>query len=228
METIFEQFPTTGWFAPAAWVAILAALLSGSALLVLHFVSAEYAPSWRMVSEYANGRHPAVLSLVFFAWALASFALIAALWPLHGTVLGKIGLALLLLAGIGQSMGGLFDINHKLHGPTAMIGIPALCAAAVVVTLAMARRSDIAAPPLWSAHLPWVAFVPMIAALMLLFAGLKAAGVDMSGQAAPLTDLPAGVSGYVGWANRLLFAASYLWVILVSLAVIQSGRAVAS
>ena len=68
----------------------------------------------------------------------------------------------------------------------------------------------------------------MIVALMLFFGALKAAGVDMSGQAAPLADLPAGVSGHVGWANRLLFAASYLWVILASLAVLQTGRAIPS
>jgi hypothetical protein len=228
VETIVEQTQATGWFAPAAWAAILATLLSAGALLLLHFVSAEFAPSWRMVSEYTNGRHPAVLTMVFLAWALASFALIAALWPLHDTLLGTIGLALLLLAGAGQAMGGLFDINHKLHGPAAMIGIPALCAAAVVVTLAMARRSDITAPPLWSAHLPWIAFVTMIVALMLFFSGLKAAGVNMSGQAAPLTDLPAGVSGYVGWANRLLFTASYLWAVLASVAVLQSARVVPS
>jgi hypothetical protein len=43
----------------------------------------------------------------------------------------------------------------------------------------------------------------------------------MSAQSGPLKELPGGVTGYVGWANRLLFAASYLWALLASLAVIQ-------
>lgn len=119
-------------------------------------------------------------------------------------------------------MGGVFDINHKLHGPAAMIGIPSLCIAAVLVTMAMAGRADITAPPLWAAHLPWISFALMIATLMLFFGALKAAGIEMSGQSEPLKVLPEGVSGYVGWANRLLFAASYLWVVLTSLSVLKS------
>ena len=38
------------------------------------------------------------------------------------STLGKVGLGVLILAGVGQVMGGLFDINHPLHGPAAMIG----------------------------------------------------------------------------------------------------------
>ena len=39
--------------------------LSCAALIVLHVVSPEFAPSWRMVSEYANGGYPWLLLLVF-------------------------------------------------------------------------------------------------------------------------------------------------------------------
>lgn len=176
-----------------------------------------------MVSEYANGRVPWLLMVVFAGWAISSFALAVALWPLSESTLGKIGLIFLVLAGVGQVMGGLFDINHKLHGPAAMIGIPSLCVAAVLLTIALSGRAGIEAPPAWSAHLPWIAFVLMLGALALFFSALKNAGVDMSGQAGPLKELPSGVSGYVGWANRLLFAASYLWVLLASLSVVKAG-----
>ena len=104
-----------------------------------------------------------------------------------------------------------------------MIGIPSLCIAAVLITLAMARRPDISAPPLWAAHLPWVTFALMLGTFALFFSALKEAGVDMSSQSGPLKELPAGVSGYVGWANRALFAASYLWAVLTSVAVIRSN-----
>jgi hypothetical protein len=222
METIVHQTQDASWLAPAAYVALGSTALSCLALLMLHLASPEFAPSWRMVSEYANGQHQWLLTMVFVAWALSSFALVGALGPLRATTLGKIGLIFLVLGGIGQTMGALFDINHKLHGPAAMIGIPSLCVAAVLITLALARRSDISAPPLWVAHLPWMTFALMIGTLMLFFSALKAAGVDVSGQSGPLKELPAGVSGYVGWANRALFAATYLWAVLTSIAVIQS------
>lgn len=214
------------WYAPAAVAALVAILVSGAALLALHLVSPEFGPSWRMVSEYANGHYAWVLTLAFAAWAVGSFALVPALWPLWATPLGKVGLGFLLLAGIGQAMGALFDLNHKLHGPAAMIGIPSLCIAAVILTIALSRRPDIVAPPIWVAHLPWISFVLMLGSFALLFSALKAAGVDMSGQSSPLKELPVGVTGYLGWANRLLFAATYLWVAAVAWAVIKTRNGV--
>ena len=222
METIVHQTQQAGWLAPAAYVSLAATAVSCGALFTLHLASPEFPASWRMVSEYANGQHKWLLTVVFIAWALSSFALIAALWPLRATTLGMIGLIFLFLGGIGQTMGALFDINHKLHGPAAMIGIPSLCIAAVLISLALARRPDIAAPPLWAAHLPWLTFAVMIGTFALFFSALKTVGVDMSGQSGPLKELPTGVSGYVGWANRALFTASYLWALLTSVAVIRS------
>ena len=209
------------WSAVAAGIAIGAIVVSLAALAVLHVVSPEFDWSWRMVSEYANGRHAWLLTLVFLAWAAASFALTGALAPLWRTPMGKAGLIFLFLAGVGQVMGGAFDINHPLHGPAAILGIPSLCIAAVLVTMAMMRHGDIAAPPLWTAHLPWISFALMIGAFAWFISALTRAGVDMSAQTGPLRELPAGVSGYVGWANRLVFASSYLWAVLAALAVIR-------
>jgi len=221
MSAISDEAGAATWMSAAAYVALFATFLSAIALIALHALSSEFAPSWRMVSEYANGRYPWLLTIVFLTWSLGTFALIAALWPLAASTLGKAGLAFLVLAALGQAMGGLFDINHKLHGPAAMIGIPSLCIAAVLVTLALSRRTDIAAPPLWVAHLPWISFALMIGAFALFFSALKAAGVDMSGQT-PLKELPAGVNGYVGWTNRLIFLTSYLWITLVSWSAVKA------
>lgn len=215
--------PAAPFGASAAWVSLGATAVSGLALALLHVISPEFAPSWRMVSEYANGRAPWVLTVVFAGWAVSSFALLLALRPLTATALGKTGVLFLALAGIGQAMGALFDINHPLHGPAAMIGIPSLCIAAVVVTRALARTPGIDAPPRITAHLPWLSFALMAGALMLFMSSLQAAGIVMSAQAEPLDELPAGVSGYVGWANRLLFVASYLWVALTARSVLRAG-----
>ena len=76
-----------------------------------------------MVSEYANGQHGWVLSLMFSAWALISWAQAITLRALVVTTAGKVGLAFLVLAGIGETMASVFDINHPLHSVAAMIGI---------------------------------------------------------------------------------------------------------
>jgi hypothetical protein len=89
--------------------------------------------------------------------------------------------------------------------------------------MAMARHAGIDAPPSWSAHLPWVSFAIMLGTFALFFSSLKAAGVDMSGQT-PLAQLPDGVVGYVGWANRLLFVATYVWIALACLSVVKTAR----
>lgn len=211
-----------GWVAPAALVSLLATGVSCLSLIGLHVLSPEFAPSWRMVSEYANGRAPWLLTMVFMSWAISSVALVVALRPLSATMLGRTGLLFLTLGGVGQTMGALFDINHALHGPAAMIGIPSMCVAAVLLTRALARCPGIEAPPRWSAHLPWISFALMLGALALFFSALQAAGVDMSAQAGPLSELPPGVSGYVGWANRLLFVATYVWAAFVSRAVLRA------
>ena len=196
--------------------------MSLAALALLHVLSPEYAWSWRMVSEYANGRHPWLLTIVFLGWAAGSFALIWALWPLERHR-ARQGRADLPLPGRHRAGDGR-RVRHQpqLHGPAAIVGIPSLCIAAVLVTMAMARHRDIVAPPLWTAHLPWISFALMLGAFALFLSALTRAGVELSAQAGPLAELPAGVSGYVGWANRLIFASSYLWAVLAARAVFRA------
>jgi hypothetical protein len=202
----------------AAWLAIGATLVSALALVALHVLSPQFHPSWRMVSEYANGNHRWVLTVVFLTWALGSFALAFALRPSVSGWVGAAGLVFLMLAGAGEAMGGLFDINHRLHGAAFAIGVPALPIAAILLTIA-ARRSglDVLA---WSALLPILSAVVMAVSMAMLFSSLKSAGIAISGTSQPLAALPDGVSAWNGWANRLLFAAYYLWVILAAKAVL--------
>jgi hypothetical protein len=60
----------------------------------------------------------------------------------------------------------------------------------------------------------------MAVSMAMLFSSLKAAGVAMSANSQPLAALPDGVSAWNGWANRLLIATYYLWVILAAKAVL--------
>ena len=207
----------------AAGLAIVATAVAMVALLALHVVSPEFQPSWRMVSEYANGRHAWLLSLMFAGWGLGSLALAMAVgpsvsgsgWP------GRVGIAFLVLAGIGELMAAMFDINHKLHGLAAMIGIPSLPVAAVLIAMALRRADAVGAPPAWATHLTWISFVLMGVAMAVFMRSLAQAGVGVSPQGAPLTTLPAGVTSFAGWANRFLVAAYMNWAVLAALLILR-------
>jgi hypothetical protein len=201
----------------AATLAITAAAISALALLVLHIVSPEYQPSWRMVSEYGNGRHAWLLTVMFVAWAAAYWAIAAAVWPIARSWPGLIGSMFLMAAGIGALMGGLFDINHRWHGVAFGIGVPSLTIAALLVTPAL-RRAGVSVP-LWPSHLSWISVVAMAIALFLFTRALTAAGVPVGPQAPSLRELPPGVAAWHGWTNRLVFAASYLWLVTTAQAV---------
>jgi hypothetical protein len=223
MDTAITHSAITSWGAAGAYLALAGIALSAIALVALHVASPEFSPSWRMVSEYANGEQKWLLTLVFLGWAIGSLGLLLALMPLWSTTLGKFALVFLALAAVGQLMGMAFDINHPLHGAAAFVGIPSLCAAAVLVTMAMGQHG-IEPPPMWTAQLPWISFVLMAATLFLFFSSLSAAGVQMTGT--PLTELPPGVHGYVGVANRLLFAACYLWAGWAAFSVLHANKAI--
>jgi hypothetical protein len=201
--------------------AVIATAVAFASLVILHVVSPEFQPSWRMVSEYANGRHGWLLSIMFAGWGLGSLALAAALGPVIHGALGRVGLLFLVLAGIGEIMAAFFDINHRLHGAAAMIGVPSLPVAAVLLTIALRRSGELGPPPAWSMHLTWISLVLMGAAMMLFMRSLSQAGVDLAAQTGPLTVLPAGITPVVGWANRLLVAAYMLWVILAALPILR-------
>jgi len=65
--------------APAAWLAIILTAATTLLLASLHVLSPEFAPSWRMVSEYAFGHYGWVLSLMFLSWGISSWALAVAI-----------------------------------------------------------------------------------------------------------------------------------------------------
>ena len=185
----------------------------------LHILSPEFAPSWRMVSEYANGRYSWVLSLMFICWALSSVALAVALAPAATTRMLKAGRALLFVAALGEAMAAFFDINHPLHGAAAFLGILGFPVAAMLIGYGITRA------PGWSgvrslvrtlSNFTWLSVVLMGASFGFFIAALKGVGIEVSPDAKPLTELPAGVTAFVGWANRLLILVYCAWVFVVA------------
>lgn len=200
-----------------ARLSFAASVSSLLALGALHFLSPEFAPSWRMVSEYANGKYGWVLSLMFALWAMSSWALAYAIWSQVKTAGGKIGLVFLVAAGVGEAMGGLYDINHPLHGLAALIGIGSLPIAAVLISVSLGRTqpwSEARKSLIRTANLTWVSVLLMAATFGIMISTFMQSGVPMPAE--PPTTLPAGVIALVGWANRLLVVAYNAWVMLVA------------
>lgn len=188
-------------------------------LFVLHILSPEFNPAWRMVSEYANGKYAWVLSLLFFLWGVGSLALVYTLWPHLPTTMGKVGLFFLIAAGIGEAMAAVFDINHKLHSLSAMIGIPSLAIAAMFISMTLVQTepwSTARNSLLLTANLTWVSILLMGIAFAVMMATYAQAGGDLSASAEVVTTLPKGVIALVGWANRLLIVVYCAWVMTVA------------
>jgi hypothetical protein len=215
MKTAVSVTDTATISVPAARVAIAAA---GAVLLLLaslHVLSPEFDPSWRVVSEYANGRYGWVLSLMFASWALSSFALVVTVWTQLNGIGGKIALGLLIAAGVGEAMGSVFDINHPLHELAGMIGVFSLPIAAMMISVRLGRTdawSTAKYALLWTANLTWVSLVLMAVALIIMIRLYAGAG-----------NTP-GFFAVVGWANRLLVMVYCAWVVTVARQAIQLRR----
>jgi hypothetical membrane protein len=200
----------------SAQISSVAAVASLVFLATLHVLSPEFDPSWRMVSEYALGNYGWVLSLMFIAWAVSSWALAFTIWSQARTRAGKIGLIFLIAAGVGEAMASAFDINHPLHSVAAMIGILSLPVAAMLISINLGRTeawSPARKALLWTANLTWVSVLLMAGTFILLIVTYTQAGGEMTSEVAAL---PPGVIALVGWANRFLIIAYCVWVITLA------------
>jgi hypothetical protein len=201
-------------------VSAAAATLALLALAALHWTSPEFDPSWRMISEYANGQYGWLLSCFFAFWAVSSWSLALALRRHLKKRMSRIGLYFLVAAGLGEAMAAAFDINHALHGVAALIGIPSLPVAAMLIT--HGGEVGRGAPLRIAANLTWIAFVTMAASFAAFAYTYAQAGGDMGSGVAP-TVLPPGVIAVLGWANRFLAVAYGLWVIAAATSTYAAG-----
>lgn len=202
-----------------AQLTLLAGGLALLLLLVLHFVSPEFGPSWRMISEYALGRHNGLLLAFFLAWGFSSLLLSALLWGEVSSGWARVGVAFLILSAIGEVMGGVFNVKHRLHGLAFGVGVPSLPIAALLI------GHDLAGSEGWQAHgtailavshATWVCVALMGAAMAVMFAGFRKAGIAMGPDAIPPERVPPGVIALGGYANRLLVLCDVGWLMLIA------------
>lgn len=204
-------------------IVIFSSLLSILSLLILHFVSPEFKPSWRMISEYALGKNKWLITSFFVFWGAANMLLSLRLWSEVNGAWPAIGVLLVFISGIGAFMGGLFDVKHKLHGLSFMLGIPTLPIGSLLICyhlIAMSQWQVHKTEILWSTHSIWVSVILMAASMMLLMNGYKKSGMPMGPGVEPPKELPKGVIGINGYFNRILVMCYLLWLITMSKALI--------
>jgi hypothetical protein len=188
-------------------------------------LSPEFDPSWRVVSEYANGKFGWVLSLMFAAWAMSSWALALALWPQVKTRAGKVGLYLLAVSGTGEAMASAFNINHPLHDVAGLLGVPTAAIAASLISVSLCRAEPwgrVRRQLLWTSNLIWASLVSLVLSIVLLVVTFHHSRVQPGPH---ITQLPPGVIGLDGWADRLFILCSCAWLMATARAAMRGQSA---
>jgi hypothetical protein len=205
-----------------ARIAVVAGALYVVLLVLLHLTRPDVSLTWQTTSEYARGEGGWVMVLAFLlqATALVGFALSARRFL--RSVPGRIGLVLLLAAALGTAIGAIFvtdpidtpqnamSFSGTLHGLGAGLALMLTPIAALMVNIALARRSDKGVPRtllLLTAPLPLLALV--------IFMIVQTAQLPADGTFGP--DV------IIGPAERTLVAAYALWLI-VAAAILVSAR----
>lgn len=193
----------------ASLVAILLATLCFGAVMLLHIVRGDLDPLRRVMSEYANGSHGRIMTVVFYAFGLSSLALAFRL----RRAVGHRGPTrfipgLLAAAGVGLIASGVFEVERPLvpdtleeviHSYASVAAFVSLITAMLLLSLVCRRDAR------------WWAFRWTGAALAVAAAVLATA--------TPLT----AETGWSGAVQRLLSLTVLLWFLLTALHV--RGRA---
>ena len=205
-----------------ARLSIITSAIALVALLCLHFVSPEFSPSWRMISEYARGKHEWILSVFFFCGGLSEWFAVISLWSLIRNPWGKIGLVLLFISGIGGVMASFFNVDHPLHGTAALLGVPSFLLAALLISFNLRKRYPINQGRLkWATNFTWISLLLMVIAMVVMISGLKKAGLFHPESHEAPKSIPDSVIALAGYTNRLLILANSYWLILVDLECIK-------
>jgi hypothetical protein len=206
----------------SATLAMLAAIVFVAVLVVLHVVRADMEPGWHMISEYAEGRTVWLMGLAFLALATSFVALAAAFLPTARGVLGSFAIIMLVIAGVGAALGGLFPMDPagtppdqfstagKMHGVGFMLGVPGTLLGVTLLSIFLWRQAE------WhSAHAMLGTTAAAVWITMIVF-GAKMA--TLMGRGATGPDFA------IGWHNRALVLSWAVWVFLVALRLRSMAR----
>ena len=231
MNRSFIDGEAGGLMRPAGLLAFVLSVATLVALAGLHVLSAEFDPSWRMVSEYALGGYGWLLSVMFACWGISTWALAVATAPVLPTRSARVGLVFLGLAGLGEVMAAVFDITQEIpHGIAGLLGVGGLPIAAMLISRSWPRRGSSATGRKvlrGLAILTCIAVAALVGTLALMTVQVAQAYGGQLPQVAPVT-LPPGVLRLIGWADRLIVVGNCLWVAAVAWQVMRRSWPVVS
>lgn len=92
-------------------MAIAAGILYVFLLLVLHIVEPEFDPTWRFISEYALGRFGFLMNACFLLYSAALICAILSIRSQIKTVVGYVGLGILIISSLGIALAGIFNTD---------------------------------------------------------------------------------------------------------------------
>lgn len=206
----------------ATAISRVAALLSfaGAATFVvllaaLHFIERELDPSWHFISEYAIGDYGWMMVVAFLSLALSYVSLFVAIRSQLRTIVGRIGLALLVVSALGLTIAAIFTTDPitvsedalttegTLHNLGGTLGMAMPFAAALIgwrLAHIPAWRSA-KGSLLWATGLALVAFVVSFVSM----------GVMVSQSGGKF-----GPEVLVGWPNRIEVIAYCVWLMVVA------------
>jgi len=207
--------PVTAVSSTAARLSFAGAATFVVLLAALHFIKPELDPSWHFISEYAIGDYGWIMVLAFLSLALSYVSLFAAIRSQLRTIVGRIGLALLLISALGLTIAAIFTTDPitvsenavttegTLHNLGGTLGI-AMPFAAAIIGWKLARNpawSSARRPLLWATGLALVAFLVTFFSL----------GVMVSQSGGKF-----GPDVLVGWPNRFEVVAYSVWLMVVA------------
>ncbi|HET9486738.1 MAG TPA: DUF998 domain-containing protein [Chryseosolibacter sp.] len=199
---------------PAARLAFWTAAMFLIILVSLHFIKPGIDPSWNFISEYQVGAFGWLMSVAFFMLAMSCVFLVVALWKYLRSVVGMIGMLMLLLTAGGMLTAAfnpadpintrpeLVTPEGELHQLGAMLDqVPF---AAILLTIVLIRKYAY-----WKSHRK-----TLIGATFLVCAGLIVFIASMT------IYMPAdGVFGPhtpFGWPNRLMISVQAVWLMVMA------------
>jgi hypothetical protein len=193
----------------AAAYAIGASAVAVALVVVLHFLEPEFAPSWRMLSEYSLGRYGLLMRLAFLAagtavvalaYALSSLTGAIAVWLLAVTAIGLLGAVFVDTDPITTPR-AQFTTRSNVHAALGSIFILGLPLAATIAGLAVAGDPVIGPILAVASVVPWAGLVWFMAATL---------------RAPRRADGSGGPEVRIGWPNRFSCLAYMGWVALAA------------
>jgi hypothetical protein len=165
-----------------------------------------------VISEYALGEYGWIMTIAFLAWGLSGVGLFVALRPHVRNLLGRIGLAFLLVGSAGPILSAIFRMDPVatppdalstggvIHSTGAML-VDGILIAATLLALSLLRKN-----PDWSP-----ARKPLVLATILAWVGALVSTASMA-VLLPANGGQLGPEVLIGWPTRFVVVAYTIWL----------------